>query len=128
MRILLDTHVFLWADNDPAQLSPTAKALLEDTANTLILSVASIWEIQIKSQLGKLNLRIALPTMIEDQRSTNAIEILPVTLLHVLALDSLPPHHKDPFDRLLIAQANSESLSLLTADPIFKQYPINLLS
>ena len=127
MRILLDTHIFLWADNDPEHLSPTAKASIEDTANSLVLSAASIWEIQIKAQLGKLALRLPLAELIDDQQQTNGIEILPKTLAHVLTLDALPQHHRDPFDRLLAAQAKTEGLTLLSADPVFKQYPVSLV-
>ena len=127
MRILLDTHIFLWADKDPEHLSPTAKASLEDTANSLVLSAASIWEIQIKAQPGKLALRLPLAELIDDQQQTNGIEILPKTLAHVLTLDALPQHHRDPFDRLLAAQAISEGLTLLSADPVFKQYPVSLV-
>ena len=127
MKILLDTHVFLWWDNDPAQLSAQAKALCQDPANTLVLSVASVWEMQIKQQLGKLTLRLPLSQLIQDQQHTNGMEILPISLAHVLSLETLPPHHKDPFDRLLIAQANTEGIGLLSVDSVFKQYPVKLL-
>jgi PIN domain nuclease of toxin-antitoxin system len=89
--------------------------------------VASVWEMQIKQQLGKLSLRLPLADLIADQQKTNGIEILPVHLAHVLALTNLPPHHKDPFDRLLIAQSNAESLGLLSVDAIFQQYSVQLL-
>lgn len=123
MRILLDTHIFLWWDNEPNQLSAQAKLLCEDPANILVLSVASVWEMQIKQQLGKLSLRLPLSQLIEEQQQTNGIEILPITL----ALESLPLHHKDPFDRLLIAQSNAENIGLLSIDPLFKQYNVTLL-
>ena len=128
MRILFDTHSFLWWDNDPDRLSEQAKALCKDPANTLVLSIVSAWEMQIKQQLGKLNLRLPVAELIQDQQNTNGIEILPITLPHVLALEALPPHHKDPFDRLLIAQANAENLSLLSVDPIFNRYEVRLLN
>ena len=127
MRILLDTHIFLWWDNAPEQLSAHALELCQATDNTLVLSVASVWEMQIKQQLGKLELRLQLSELIRDQQNTNGIENLPVTLAHVLALETLPAHHKDPFDRLLTAQANTEDLKLLTVDALFKQYEVNLL-
>jgi len=82
---------------------------------------------QIKQHLGKLNLRLPLAELIADQQNENGIEILPVGLSHVLALEKLPMHHKDPFDRLLIAQANAENVGILSADAIFKQYEVNLL-
>ena len=119
MRVLLDTHIFLWWDNDPDRLTARATAVCQEPSNSLVLSVASVWEMQIKQQLGKLTLRLPLAELIADQQATNALEILPITLAHVLALAELPPHHKDPFDRLLIAQANSENIDLLSVDPIF---------
>lgn len=128
MRILLDTHLFIWWDSEPEKLSPRAKAWCEDVENTLILSVVSVWEMQIKQQLGKLKLRLPVAQLIAEQQADNGIELLPVTLPHVLALENLPLHHKDPFDRLLIAQANAENLTLLSVDAIFKQYEVELLS
>jgi PIN domain nuclease of toxin-antitoxin system len=127
MRILLDTHIFLWWDNQPDQLSPQAKALCQDPTNDLVLSVASVWEMQIKQQLGKLSLRLPLNKLIEEQRQSNGLEILPVSLPHALALEVLPMHHRDPFDRMLIAQAMAENMGLLSADPMFKQYDVTLL-
>ena len=127
MRILLDTHVFIWWDSEPQQLSSQARVLCEDAENTLILSVASVWEMQIKWQLGKLKLRSPLSELIADQQKENGIEILPVGLSHVLALEELPLHHKDPFDRLLSAQANAENIGILSVDAVFKQYEVKLL-
>ncbi|MDO9303603.1 MAG: type II toxin-antitoxin system VapC family toxin [Anaerolineales bacterium] len=91
----------------------------------LLLSVASIWEMQIKSQLGKLQLRMPLPELIREQQG-NGLEVLPVEPSHIFALDSLPNHHKDPFDRLLIAQAIVEGAALVSADPLVKQYPVSV--
>ncbi len=127
MRVLLDTHIFLWWDNDIDRLSEHAKSICQDSANTLILSIVSVWEMQIKQNLGKLALRPPLSDLVEDQRKTNGIEILSITLPHVLELETLPRHHKDPFDRLLIAQANVEDLNVLTIDPMFKQYDVKLI-
>jgi len=128
VRVLLDTHIFLWWDNDPDHLSVQAKNLCQDPANTLVLSVVSVWEMQVKQQLGKLTLRLPLSELIEDQQKTNGVEILPISLAHVLALETLPLHHKDPFDRLLIAQSRAEGVGLLSVDPIFKQYAVTLLT
>src|SRR4051812_36738272 len=111
-------------DNDPVRLSQTAKSICEDSANELVLSIASVWEMQIKLQLGKLTLRLPLSELIRDQQKTNALQILPISLDHVLSLDALPPNHRDPFDRLLIAQANAEGINLLSADPIFGSYKV----
>ena len=127
MRILLDTHLFIWWDSEPQQLSPEARALCDDAENTLVLSVASVWEMQIKQQLGKLKLRLPLAELIADQQKDNGIEILRVDLSHVLTLEKLPLHHKDPFDRLLIAQANAENIGILSVDAVFKQYEVKLL-
>ena len=95
--------------------------------NSLVVSVVSVWEMQIKQQLGKLKLRLPLAQLIAEQRTDNGLEILSVTLPHVLALENLPLHHRDPFDRLLIAQANAENIALLSVDAIFKHYEVNLL-
>jgi PIN domain nuclease of toxin-antitoxin system len=126
MKLLLDTHTFIWWDSQPIKLSQKALALCQEPTNTLLLSVASIWEMQIKLQLGKLKLSLPLAEVIESQRKTNNIEILPISLIHVLALESLPNPHKDPFDRLLIAQANVEDAFLVSCDPIFAQYSVKL--
>ncbi|MGH7452849.1 MAG: type II toxin-antitoxin system VapC family toxin [bacterium] len=127
MKLLLDTHAFIWWDSEPDKLSPTALAAYQDRANTLLLSVASVWEMQIKIQLGKLKLNLPLAEVIEGQRKANNIEILPVMLAHVFALQNLPMHHKDPFDRMLIAQANVENIAVIGNDPAFAQYSIKLL-
>jgi PIN domain nuclease of toxin-antitoxin system len=95
MKLLLDTHTFIWWDSEPARLSPQALALCQDRQNVLLLSVVSIWEMQIKLRLGKLRLALPLKEIIETQQQTNSIEILPVTLAHVLALENLPAYHKD---------------------------------
>lgn len=126
MKLLFDTHTFIWWDSQPNKLSQTALALLHDRSNILLLSVVSIWEIQIKLQVGKLTLNRALLEIIESQQKINQIEVLPVNLNHVLALDSLPLIHKDPFDRLLVAQANVENVALVSGDPIVAQYPVNV--
>jgi PIN domain nuclease of toxin-antitoxin system len=128
MKLLLDTHIFIWWDSDPNQLSSQAKALCEDPTNSLVLSVASIWEMQIKQQFGKLKLRLPLSELIDNQKQNNGIEILPINPEHVFFLDNLPLHHKDPFDRLLIAQASVENVKLLSADPLFTRYSIEVLS
>lgn len=128
MRFLLDTHIFVWWNDEPERLSRRAFDLCSDPANTLVLSVASVWELQIKYGLGKLTLSAPLRQIISDQQRINGIEILPVTLAHVFALENLPPIHKDPFDRLLIAQSIAENIGLLSVDAVFKDYPIALLS
>ena len=126
MRLLLDTHTFIWWDSDPARLSAVALAALRDPTNTVWLSVVSIWEILIKAQLGKLSVRLPLPDIVAQQQA-NGLRVLPVTLTHSLALEGLPSIHKDPFDRLLIAQAIVEGAELVSADHVFVQYPVRLL-
>ena len=127
MKLLLDTHIFIWWADQPEKLSPAALSALEDRGNELLLSVASVWEMQIKTQLGKLKLSLPLKELLKNQQETNDITVSPVTLTHVLALDALPFHHKDPFDRLLIAQSIEEELVIVTADSQFSAYPVKLL-
>lgn len=126
MRGLLDTHTFIWWDSEPAKLSAPALAFLQDPASTVLLSVGSVWEMMIKLQLGKLTLNMPLVKLLAQQQ-VNGIQLLAVTLDHVLALESLPSAHKDPFDRLLVAQANVEGAVLVSVDPIFAQYPVKVL-
>lgn len=127
MRLLLDTHIFIWWANQPEKLSAAVLSALEDEANELLLSVASVWEMQIKIQLGKLKLSLPLKELVKNQQETNHLTVSPVALTHVLALDALPPHHKDPFDRLLIAQGIEEGLTIVTADSQFSAYSVKLL-
>lgn len=126
MKYLLDTHTFIWWDSEQEKLPATVLQLCQNQENTLMLSVASVWEMQIKHQLGKLTLQLPLTIIIEAQQDTNNLQILPIQLAHVLALESLPPHHRDPFDRLIIAQANVEGAIVLSCDSIFAQYPVNV--
>jgi PIN domain nuclease of toxin-antitoxin system len=108
MKLLLDTHTFLWLDSSPEKLSQTALAACEDPTNQPYLSVVSAWEIQIKRQINRLQLGVPVDQMIRGQQSANNLKILPVELQHIYVLDELPLHHNDPFDRLLIAQAKAE--------------------
>ena len=127
MELLLDTHIFIWWADQPEKLSPAALSALEDDANELLLSVASVWEMQIKIQLGKLKLSLPLKELVKNQQETNDLTVSPVALTHVLALDALPFHHKDPFDRLLIAQGIAEGLTIVTVDSQFSAYSVTLL-
>jgi PIN domain nuclease of toxin-antitoxin system len=127
MRILLDTHIFIWMATEPERLSSKLKASIIDRQNTLFLSVVSIWEIQIKVALGKLDLITDLATTVDTQIKENSIEILAVDLQHIYALSDLPLHHRDPFDRLLIAQSQVEKLTLASVDQAFGLYEIDLL-
>ncbi|OBQ11564.1 MAG: twitching motility protein PilT [Anabaena sp. LE011-02] len=125
MKLLLDTHTFIFWDSQPSKLSQRALELLTNKDNLRLLSVVSLWEIQIKQQLGKLTLNKTLEDIILIQQN-NYIEILPVTVAHILALDGLPLYHKDPFDRLLIAQANRENAVLISCDSVFANYSVQV--
>lgn len=103
--MLFDTHTFIWWDSDPSLLYPLVLRLCQEPATTLLLRVVSVWEMQIKLQLGKLTLALALADIVTSQQQTNGIDVLPVTLAHVLALQSLATAHKETFDRLLVAIA-----------------------
>ncbi|WP_413176466.1 type II toxin-antitoxin system VapC family toxin [Anabaena azotica] len=127
MRILIDTHVFIWWTGDSQKLSLTVYNLLTNPKTQVILSVVSIWEMQIKLSLGKLELKTALPELVEDEVKQNRIELLPLDLSHIYALSNLPNHHRDPFDRLLIAQAKSEELVIISIDEKFDGYDIERL-
>jgi PIN domain nuclease of toxin-antitoxin system len=127
MNVLLDSHVFLWLAQDPDKLSDLAKEICRKQDNRLWLSMISLWEIQIKSQLGKLPLAIPLRDIFFEQAKVNRISLLPLKLDHIFALEQLPDMHRDPFDRLLVAQAMFENLPLLSKDDIFRQYPVHLI-
>lgn len=127
MKLLLDTHTFIWWTIQKARLSAAALAAMQNQQNELLLSIASLWEMQLKIQLGKLHFNLPLPQLIEDQQRVNGLQLLPIAPDHIYALDQLPFHHKDPFDRLLVAQAIDESLSLVTADPALAAYPARII-
>lgn len=127
MRLLLDTHIFLWFVMAPNNLSAAALAAIQRTDNQIYLSLVSAWEMSIKSGLGKLTLTQPIEPFVRDQAQRNQFEILPITLGHIAAVERLPLHHRDPFDRLLIAQSMTEGLPIISADHIFSQYPITLI-
>ena len=127
MRLLLDTHAFLWLLGSPEKLSRAALQACQDPENTLWLSLVSIWEIQIKVQLKKLRLEAPLSELVEASLRENQMELLPIELAHILALDGLPHHHRDPFDRLLIAQAQIADVPLVTGDSAIGQYSVEVL-
>jgi len=127
MNLLLDTHTFLWWLTDSDQLSANARAAITAAGNDANLSAASMWEIGIKYSLGRLPLPDLPRRYIPRQLHRNNIASLPITDAHALAVADLPSHHKDPFDRLLIAQAQHESLVLVTRDTVVAQYDVNIL-
>lgn len=125
MKLLLDTHAFLWMLQAPEKLSTQVAQAHNDPANTLWVSMASLWEIQIKHTLGKLELDIPLEQIVREQLQGN-FALLDIRAAHVLALNELPRHHGDPFDRMMIAQARTEGLPLVSADHVFEQYPVEI--
>ena len=124
MRLLLDTHAFLWWVFDDPKLSTAARELISDPGTEILFSVVSAWKIAIKARAGRLDLPADIRRFIVGQLRVNGFVTLPVDLDHALAVHGLPDIHKDPFDRLLAAQAQTESLTLLTCDPHLRRYPI----
>ena len=122
MKLLLDTHLLLWAAGMPERLSAAARAFLNDPQNELLFSAASLWEITIKNSLGRDDFRVS-PRLLRRGLLDNGYVELPITSQHAVSVDSLPPIHKDPFDRLLLAQALSEGILLLTTDAQVARYP-----
>ncbi len=127
MNVLLDTHAFIWWAIDPDKLSSTARAACEDTTNQLLLSIASVWEMQIKYQLEKLILPKPLAELVDHQVRQNRLSLLSIEPSHIYALQTLPPHHRDPFDRMIIAQATVAGLTIISADHVFRSYAAPLL-
>jgi PIN domain nuclease of toxin-antitoxin system len=127
MRLLLDTHTFLWLVEGNPSLSKPAQAALADLANELFLSVASVWELAIKTGNKRLALNVPLPAFVARWAATYQLDLLPIQTPHALAVAGLPDHHKDPFDRILIAQALVEGMTLVTADAKFTPYGVPVL-
>ena len=124
MKLLLDTHIFLWMGQAPHKLTDTMRDALLDPNNVLFLSVVSVWEMQIKAQIGKLDFPLPIRQFVAIQRAVNQVHTLPVVEAHIWTLGALPLFHKDPFDRLLIAQGIAEDCHLMTVDAVFGQYPV----
>jgi PIN domain nuclease of toxin-antitoxin system len=126
MRILLDTHVLIWLVEGDKNLSTVARSAIEDEDNSLYLSIASLWEITIKLSLGKLDLQLSVDEMVESFLIPGGIEILQIETSHLSILRDMPLHHRDPFDRLIIAQAQAEKMTLISADGVFDLYGVDL--
>lgn len=126
-RLLLDTHAFLWWVNDAPELTDAARLAIADANNVCCLSMASCWEMAIKSSLGKLRLARSIERFVSEQLAANGFVLLNIELRHAAKLEKLPFHHRDPFDRLLIAQAISEKLTIISADSVFSEYNVKLL-
>ena len=122
MRLLLDTHILLWAAVKPERLSRTAAACMESPDNQIMFSALSLWEIAIKTGRGRADFRIDAG-LLRRTYLDNGYSELPVTGAHAAALAGLPPIHRDPFDRMLVAQANVEGFTLVTSDPVVAKYP-----
>ena len=127
MNYLIDTHVLIWFTEGDAQLPLNIRSLIADPKNTVFVSHACIWEIAIKTSIGKLNVTLSLPEL-EASHEKNGFVELPTCFHHFGALINLPQHHQDPFDRLIIAQAISENYTVISHDPKFKLYTVKLLS
>jgi PIN domain nuclease of toxin-antitoxin system len=126
MKLLLDTQAWLWMQGSSERLGAKALALLENTANDLLLSAASSWEIAIKYRLGKLSLPEPPDRYLTKRLKTSGVEPLPITFTQTFRVAELPDHHGDPFDRLLIAQAQLEQLTILTSDRMFAKYDVDI--
>jgi PIN domain nuclease of toxin-antitoxin system len=127
MKLLLDTHTFLWLNDNSEQLSQTVKDLCDSGAHEFYLSMATPWEMQIKSQLGKLSLAMPIEELVSKNRLENNINLLPIDLSHISYLEQLPQHHKDPFDRIIIAQAIVEGMTIVTVDHAFADYSVQIV-
>jgi len=127
MRLLLDTHTFLWFIMGSPALTAEARDLIEDVTSEKFLSIASLWEIAIKLSTGKLSLSAPFDELIPQQLSLNGFELLNIKIAHAAMVATLPFHHRDPFDRLIIAQAVVEKMSIVSIDAVFDNYPITRL-
>jgi PIN domain nuclease of toxin-antitoxin system len=127
VNLLLDTHSFIWFVEDHPSLSAHARALIEEPTNTVFLSIASVWEMAIKVSLGKLHLSQPFDLFMPNQLLLNDVTLLDIAVSHTMRVAMLPFHHRDPFDRLLIAQSQVEGMPLISADSIFDAYGVNRL-
>ena len=127
MKLLLDTHAFLWWIMDDPKLSPQAADAIQDSDNDIYVSVASAWEIAIKAGLGKLKLPDTPKRFVPRQIAANNFLVLPINLDHGLAVQDLPLHHCDPFDRLLVTQSQIEKMPIVTDDGLIKRYGVKVL-
>lgn len=124
MRVLVDTHVFLWWVEGDRALPAKARAALADQENECLISMVSAWELAIKAGLGKLKLALPVKRYVVEHVAANGFRMLDIQMAHVGRVETLDPHHGDPFDRLLIAQALEEKLPVVTADPVFRKYGV----
>jgi len=127
LKVLLDTHTFLWWITDDPRLSSHAREIITNGDNELFVSAATGWEIAIKAQLGRIHLPDKPEFFVVEQLHLNGIQSLPIHMSHALHVYNLPKHHSDPFDRIIIAQAQLENLSILTADPKIAKYQVKII-
>ena len=127
MNLLIDTNALIWWLDDDPRMGPQARAMLADPTNTPYVSAATAWEIAIKQGLGKLHLPPNPSSWLPDRLGQDGFRPLPVTVEHALWVERLPPHHRDPFDRLLIGQAQVEDLRIITSDPLFERYEVAVI-
>ena len=127
MDILLDTQILLWAISGDKRLTPKSRDIFLDPDNVLYFSIAGYWEIAIKVSIGKLKLKKQWPRTIKREMQKNYIKLLPITMAHCNKIAKLPFHHRDPFDRIMIAQAQIENMTLLSADPQLNKYEVTVI-
>jgi PIN domain nuclease of toxin-antitoxin system len=119
MRLLLDTHAFIWYTTDSSRLTATGRSLIDNGENDILLSTASVWEMAIEHSIGRLTFSMPFMEFIKQQIAVNRIDILEITFDHIEVVASLPLHHRDPFDRLIIAQSMAQQIPILSVDAIF---------
>ena len=127
MTVLLDTQVWIWMRNAPARLTAKARRILTSERNELVLSAATAWEIGIKVAIGKLRLPCSVEEFVSTRSAATRVTPLPITQLHAIESAALPQHHRDPFDRVLVAQARLENLPLMSTDDVFESYDVEVL-
>jgi PIN domain nuclease of toxin-antitoxin system len=127
VKLLIDTHVFIWLNEESSQLSNKVKELYRSREHEIYLSIASAWEMQIKAQLGKLDLAMPIEALVNKNSQENDIYLLPIDLSHIAQLEKLPQHHKDPFDRMIIAQAMVEDFTIVSIDGVFDDYAVPVI-
>jgi PIN domain nuclease of toxin-antitoxin system len=128
MKLLLDTHIILWFVNDDPRLNDRLKDLIEDQNNTIYLSLASLWEMSIKYNLGKLKFESSYQEFVDTEIIQSCLNLLDIKVSHLYVNADLPLYHKDPFDRLIIAQSIAENIPLISADAVFSQYPATIIN
>ena len=127
MKLLLDTHAFIWYVTNNQKLSVTAQQLINESSNQVLLSIVSIWEMAIKHSVGKLSFELPFEVFVAQQLALNNFDLLNIKIAHLNVVANLPLHHRDPFDRLIIAQGMVESIPVISTDKIFDSYPVKRL-